>query len=99
LLGIRPSHHAGYSLKNHFDDQFWRANQRRVPALPAGRSPDFNPIEQLFAKLKVLLRKPVNVRSPASGAASPLFSMPSHPQNAPIISATRDTLHNKWKPL
>ena len=28
-----------------------------MPALPAGRSPDFNPIEQLFAKLKALLRK------------------------------------------
>jgi hypothetical protein len=30
--------------------------RRRKPALPAAHSPDFNPIEMAFAKLKALLR-------------------------------------------
>jgi transposase len=34
-----------------------RLSQGRHPLLPAPYSPDFNPIEQLFAKLKAFLRK------------------------------------------
>jgi hypothetical protein len=30
---------------------------RRAPRIPASYSPDLNPIEQVFAKLKTLLRK------------------------------------------
>ena len=61
-------------------------------------SPDFNPIEHLFAKLKALLRK-ANVLSPASGIASPSFSMHSPLQNAQTISAALDMRHNRWKML
>ena len=62
-------------------------------------SPDFNPIEQLFAKLKALLEKPPSAPSMVCGAASPLFSMPSRRWNVPTTSATLDTLRTKWKTL
>ena len=39
-------------------------------------SPDFNPIEQLFAKLKALLRKAAERSVGASGAASQLEVVP-----------------------
>src|SRR6202048_1870314 len=41
-------------------------------------SPDFNPSEQLFAKLKALLRKAAERSVDACGTASQPFSMPSH---------------------
>jgi transposase len=46
-------------------------------------SPDLNPIEQVFAKLKHLLRK--------SAPQSAKFSEPSPPKNAPTISETQAT--------
>ena len=70
----------------------------RLLYLPA-YSPDFNPIEQLFAKLKALLRRPPSVQSTACGTASPHSSTPSRQRNAPITSATLDMLHAKWKVL
>src|SRR5215207_3532413 len=49
-------------------------------------SPDFNPIEQLFAKLKALLRK--SGPSTTSGTESPPCSAPSRPMNVPTTSET-----------
>ena len=43
--------------------------------LPPPYSPDLNPIEQSFAKLKAHLRRPVSAQSPPSGIGSaPSFS-------------------------
>ena len=51
-------------------------------------SPDLNPIEQVFAKLKTLLRrKPTRARSRPPGAASANSSMTSPHTNAPITSS------------
>jgi hypothetical protein len=41
-------------------------------------SPDFNPIEQLFAKLKALLRKAASAPSKGSGTASPRSAQSLH---------------------
>ena len=49
-------------------------------------SPDFNPIENAFAKLKTLLRKRLPAPSITSGASSATASMRSHPQSAPTTS-------------
>ena len=46
-------------------------------------SPDFNPIELLFAKLKARCAKPPSDQSRPSGIASGNFSTPSAPRNAP----------------
>lgn len=62
-------------------------------------SPDFNPIEQLFAKLKAMLRKAAERSVRASRIASHAFSMPSSPMNAPTTSATPDMRQVKWKLL
>jgi transposase len=62
-------------------------------------SPDFNPIEQLFAKLKALLERPLSAPWRASGTASHAFSMPSSQMNALTTSATPDMLQVKWKLL
>ncbi len=62
-------------------------------------SPDFNPIEQLFAKLKALLRKAAerSVNALWNRIASLLDAL--RPTNAQIISAMPDMLHAKWKML
>ena len=54
-------------------------------------SPDLNPIEQWFAKLKALLRcaKPRREPSTPSSTPSPPHSKPSPPTNAQIISQTQ----------
>ena len=49
-------------------------------------SPDLNPIEQVFAKLKHLLRKAAARTVDAVCAAIGEVLKPSHPQNAPTIS-------------
>jgi len=49
-------------------------------------SPDLNPIEQVFAKLKTLLRKLIRVQSRPPGATSANSSATSLPPNAPITS-------------
>jgi len=49
-------------------------------------SPDLNPIEQVFAKLKTLLRKPTRVRSRPRGAVSAISSTASPHRSAPITS-------------
>src|SRR6266853_4475924 len=62
-------------------------------------SPDFNPIEQLFAKLKALLRKAAerSVEGLWNRIACLLDAFP--PTNAPTTSATPDMLHARWKML
>jgi len=46
-------------------------------------SPDLNPIEQVFSKLKTLLKKgPTSERSRSSGDASAAYSTASAPPNA-----------------
>ena len=57
-------------------------------------SPDFNPIEQLFAKLKALLRKAVERSVDHLGTELQLCSTHLHPKDAPITSAKPDTLHD-----
>jgi transposase len=49
-------------------------------------SPDLNPIEQVFAKLKTCCAPPPPVPSTPSGTPSAKRSMPSHPPNAPTTS-------------
>jgi hypothetical protein len=64
-------------------------------------SPDFNPIEQIFAKLKALLRKERSVEALWNRIACLLdaFSMPSSQMNALTTSASPDMLQVKWKLL
>ena len=49
-------------------------------------SPDLNPIENAFAKPKVLLRKAAPDPSNSSGRPSPGSSRPTRPENAPTTS-------------
>jgi transposase len=51
-------------------------------------SPDLNPIEQVFAKLKHLLRKPPRERSKPCARRLAKSSQHSHRKNAPTISET-----------
>jgi transposase len=62
-------------------------------------SPDLNPIEQVFAKLKTLLRKvgrEASKRSPTPAAKS---SPNTRPPNAPHTSRTQDTRRPKCRTL
>jgi transposase len=62
-------------------------------------SPDLNPIEQVFAKLKHLLRKAAARTVEASGPLSVRHSRPSCQRNVPTISKTQDTHQPKLIPL
>ena len=62
-------------------------------------SPDFNPIEQLFAKLKALLRKAAERSVEGLWNRIASLSTPSCQTNAPTTSATPDTPHVRWKML
>ena len=53
-------------------------------------SPDFNPIENAFSKLKALLRAKAKGQSPPSGTPSVPSSNSSHPQNAQTTSRQQD---------
>jgi hypothetical protein len=55
-------------------------------------SPDLNPIEQVFAKLKTPLR---NAPSMPPGSASAACSTPSNPPSAPITSKIVAMLQSK----
>jgi transposase len=52
--------------------------------------PLLNPIEQVFAKLKTLLRKTDPAQPKPPGAASATFSTASLDKNAPITSQMQD---------
>ena len=66
------------------------ARGARVVFLPA-YSPDLNPIEQLFARLKSFLRKRRRALLRNFGEQSPLFSKVFPKKNAKLISQTRGT--------
>jgi len=53
-------------------------------------SPHLNPIEQVFAKLKTLLRKPANALLTPSGRALATCSTASVPPNVPTTRETQD---------
>lgn len=62
-------------------------------------SPDLNPIEQLFAKLKALLRKAAARTRDESGPRSAAFSTPSPKPNASATSATAAIVPRNTKML
>ena len=62
-------------------------------------SPDLNPIEQAFAKLKAHCAKPRNARSTPYGSASAPSSISSIPSNAPTSSQTQGMLGPERIPL
>jgi transposase len=62
-------------------------------------SPDFNPIEMAFAKLKAALRAARREPSPTSGKPSPTPFVASPRKNAPTISPPQDTMQREWKML
>ena len=73
----------------------WMQQQSSSPAHPSvgaklfflpKYSPDLNPIEQVFAKLKHLLRKAAGRTVDGLRRNRPLQSMPSPPRNAPTTS-------------
>ena len=68
-----------------------RAAKAKLFFLPA-YSPDLNPIEQAFAKMKTLLRKPTPEPSMRPGEPSARCSTASPQQNAQITSPTLDML-------
>jgi len=62
-------------------------------------SPDLNPIEQLCAKIKALLRKAAEWTIGHSGTASGASWATSGLASAPAISTTPDIARSKWKML
>jgi len=62
-------------------------------------SPDFNPIEMAFSKLKALLRKAAAPPSMSFGRPSRKPSRPSHQPNAPTISQPQDMTSIKMNRL
>jgi transposase len=71
-----------------------RAAKAKLFFLPV-YSPDLNPIDQAFAKMKTLLRKADAEQSNRLGEPSEPCSTASPRQNAQITSATRDMLQPK----
>ena len=79
------------------DNHFGTQSRRPQPIEAAGArllylppySPDFNPIENAFAKLKALLRKAAERTVEASGAPSPTHFAASRPRNAQTIRRRR----------
>ncbi len=59
-------------------------------------SPDLNPIEQVFAKLKTLLRKAARANHRSYLETHRRSCSSSHPTNAPTTSETQDMLQNRW---
>ena len=60
-------------------------------------SPDFNPIEMAFAKLKALFARPRRPNNPRPGKPSPTPFAPSRPTNAQTISPPQLTMQYEWK--
>ncbi len=74
--------------------QMIRAAGARLWYLPP-YSPDLNPIEQAFAKIKHWMRAAQNGPSTIPGATSAISSQPSNQQNAQTTSKAPDTLPSK----
>ncbi len=68
----------------------------RLMSLPP-HIPDLNPMENAFAKLEALLRKPVARSIDLVWDASPASYRPTHPANAPTTSPPLDTMQTKQK--
>ena len=62
-------------------------------------SPDFNPIEKAFSRLKACCAKPASAPSAASGTSSADSSTSSSQMNAPITSALADMIQTDRKTL
>ena len=62
-------------------------------------SPDLNPIEQAFAKIKHWMRAARNAPSTSSGGTSAVSSAQSKPMNAATTSPTQDTLQSNRETL
>jgi transposase len=62
-------------------------------------SPDLNPIENAFSKLKAMLRKAAAPPGTTCGKPSPRSSTPSHPANAQTTSPPQDTMKTDRKML
>ena len=62
-------------------------------------SPDFNPIEKAFSRLKAMPGKAGGRTSAASGISSAGSSTSSNQTSAPITSDHADTNRNEWKTL
>ena len=62
-------------------------------------SPDLNPIEQTFAKIKHWMRSPRSAPSTTHGDTSATSSPPSSLANASTTSPTPDTFPSMYEPL
>ena len=62
-------------------------------------SPDFNPIENAFAKLKAMLRRAAARTVDALWKVIAQPSKPSHQRSAPTTSQQPDTIHTDRLPL
>ncbi len=62
-------------------------------------SPDFNPIEQAFSKLKAICAKPPSAPATACGTPSVASSTSTRLPSAPTTSPTQDTMQTDRKPL
>jgi transposase len=62
-------------------------------------SPDFNPIEKAFSRLKAMLEKQANEPSAACGTSSASSSTSSGPPNAPTTSVHADMIQTDRKSL
>jgi transposase len=80
------------SRKSKVVRQLIRSADAKLFFLPK-YSPDLNPIEQVFAKLKHLLRKRAarTIDMRPSQRPSVKYSKPSHHRNAPTTSKMQDT--------
>ncbi len=74
------------------------ATGARLMLLPP-YSPDFNPIENAFAKLKALLRKAAARTKEALWQTTGDLLGESRPRSAPTTSSPQDTSRCKWKML
>jgi transposase len=83
------------SQKGHAVRRAIRAAGARLLFLPP-YSPTLNPIEQVFAKLKAMLRKAL---SKQLGSESELYSIASLLTSAPTTSETQDMPLPRWKTL
>jgi putative transposase len=85
--------HKGKAVRNAI-----KAAGARLLFLPK-YSPDLNPIEQVFAKIKGSSERPRPARSTPSPTPSPKLSPPSRLMNVQTISPAQDTMQPERKML